>query len=71
METMPECLGTVAVSGRLGGGRLCSEAQGQCPVQEQLFVSSGPALRGLRVRLDQQVPWGCSTTRPLYTVPGC
>ena len=34
-------------------------------------VSSGPALRGLRVRLDQQVPWGCSTTRPLYTVPGC
>ena len=27
METMPECLGAVEVSGRLGGERLHSEAQ--------------------------------------------
>ena len=48
------CLGAVKVSGRLGGGRLCSEAQGQCPVQEQLFVSSGPALRGSESDLNNR-----------------
>ena len=41
-----QCLGAVEVCGRLSGGRLHSEAQGHCPVQEQLFVNSGPALRG-------------------------
>ena len=46
VKTGSQCPGAVEVSGRLGGGRLCSEAQGHCPVQEQLFVSSGPALRG-------------------------